>query len=157
MLKHTIEITKDNLLHEVAARLPQGFRFATITCIDLGDAFDLIYHFDKDYQLFNIRLRLGKDEELPSISGVFMAAVIVENELKDLFGIPVKGLIIDYGGRLLLSEGAPVAPQRKPTPAKAEPVAGAAAAASPAASPAVTAKSAPEQKTKQKAEGEKHV
>jgi Ni,Fe-hydrogenase III component G len=114
MLKNELPVTRETLLNEVAARRHLGFRFVTVTCVDLGDRFDIIYHFDKDYCLHSLRLSLGRSEELPSISPIFFAAVLVENELKDLFGIPVTDLAIDYGGRFLLSEGCPVAPQRKP-------------------------------------------
>ena len=113
MLANTTEVTLEGLLNAVAAKEPLGYRFVTITCIDLGEAFDLIYHFDKDYVLYNLRLKLARNEELPSISSIYFAAVLVENELKDLFGIPVTGLVIDYEGKLLLAEGAPPNPMRK--------------------------------------------
>jgi len=121
MLNNELPVTRDTLLNEVAARRHQGYRFVTVTCVDLGDRFDIVYHFDKDYVLHNLRLSLGRTEELPSISPIFFAAVLVENELKDLFGIPVTDLAIDYGGRFLLSEGSPVAPQRKPDATPAQP------------------------------------
>ena len=114
MLKNTKDITPDVLLAEVSMMMPHGFRFVTVTCVDLGDTFDLIYHFDKDYELSNLRLKLPKGQELPSISHIYFAAVIVENEIKDLFGVQVTGMAIDYEGRFLLAEGAPRAPQSKP-------------------------------------------
>ena len=119
MLKNVKEITRDDLLCEVASKLPLGYRFVTMTCVDLGDAFDILYHFDKNYELLNLRLRLPKGQSLPSISGQVFAALVVENEIKDLFGVAVDGLLIDYGGRFLLAEGAPVAPQLKQPPAAA--------------------------------------
>ncbi|MEW6263803.1 MAG: NADH-quinone oxidoreductase subunit C [Thermodesulfobacteriota bacterium] len=117
MIENVTEVTTSNLLNEVAAKLPQGFRFVTISCTDLGEAHDLIYHFDQDYTLYNLRLLLPKGQELPSISRIYLAAVIIENEIKDLFGIPVTGLVIDYEGRFLLSENAPLAPLNKPAAA----------------------------------------
>ena len=113
MLKNLKEITRESLLNEVASRIPQGYRFVTMTCTDCGDAFDVLYHFDKGYELQNLRLSLKKGEDLPSISHMIFAALVIENEIKDLFGINVTGLAIDYGGRFLLSEGAPVAPQAR--------------------------------------------
>lgn len=108
-----IEISLDNLLQEVSGKHRQGYRFVTMTCTDVGDGYDILYHFDKDYELFNLRLYLKKGEELLSISSVFFAALLAENEIKDLFGIPVRDLAIDYGGRFLLTEDAPVAPMGK--------------------------------------------
>lgn len=121
MLTNVKEISRENLLDEVAIHLPHGYRFVTMTCLDLGDSFEILYHFDKDYRLSHLRLRLRKDENLPTISGMVPAAVIVENEIKDLFGISVKGLSLDYGGRLLLAEGAPVAPLCKAASAAPDP------------------------------------
>ncbi len=116
MLPNQKEITRDELLEAVAGKLPQGYRFVTLTCLDAGDAFDVIYHFDRDYQLSHLRLRLPKGQTLPSISSMVFSAVIVENEIKDLFGIEVTGMKLDYGGKLLLAEGAPNAPMLKTVP-----------------------------------------
>jgi len=119
MLENTTEVTVDTLLGEVAIRMGQKYRFVTVTCLDGGDYHEIFYHFDRDYQLVNLRLLLTKGNTLPSITGVFAAAVIVENELQDLFGIKVTDLSIDYGGRLLLAEGAPQAPLNKTRAAEA--------------------------------------
>ncbi len=54
MLKNLIQINLDNLIGAVAAKRAAGYRFVTITCSDLGDAFDLLYHFDKDLTLENL-------------------------------------------------------------------------------------------------------
>jgi len=115
MLENTTNITTDTLLSEVAVRvgIGQKCRFVTLTCLDLGETHEILYHFDRDYQLTNLRLLLPKGQELPSITSVCPAAVIVENELQDLFGVKVTGLAIDYAGRLLLAENAPAAPMNK--------------------------------------------
>jgi NADH:ubiquinone oxidoreductase subunit C len=121
MLENTIDITTVSLLNEVASRMPQGFRFVTVTCLDGGDHHEIYYHFDKDYQLCNLRLQLPKGQPLPSISRIYFAAVLVENELQDLFGIKVADMVIDYGGRLLLTEDAPKAPLNKSVSVVAQP------------------------------------
>jgi len=122
MLENTINITTDTLLAEAAVRVGVGqkCRFVTLTCLDLGQEHEITYHFDRDYRLINLRLALPKGQPLSSITSVCPAAVIVENELQDLFGITVTGLSIDYGGRLLLAENAPAAPQNKTSGQNAE-------------------------------------
>jgi ech hydrogenase subunit D len=119
-LKDVTEVTREHLLSEVAARLPLGYRFVTMTCIDLGDAHELIYHFDKDMALDHLRLRLPKGEAAPSISPVYAAAALAENEIQDFFNLTFSGLILDYEGRFLLSANAPTAPLggKKPAPPK---------------------------------------
>ncbi len=123
MLQNCKDVTRENLLTEVASRLPLGYRFVTMTCVDLGDAFDVLYHFDKNYELSTLRLRLPKGETLPSVSGLVFAAVLVENEIKDLFGIAVTGLAIDYQGHFILADGAPTAPLLKNPPPPTAPAA----------------------------------
>lgn len=118
MIHNILPVTTENLLTIVSDFFIRKYRFITLSCTDLGDAFDILYHFaPKDYELVNLRLRLEKDQELPSISVVYFSAVIVENEIKDLFGVKMKDLVVDYQGKLMLSEGSPVAPQAKPIPA----------------------------------------
>ena len=114
MLTNVTEITLPQLHPEVWSLKNTGHRFVTMTCTDLGEAHDVLYHFDKDYELRHLRLRLPRGEALPSISPLFFAAVVVENEMQDLFGITVSGMAVDYKGRFILSEGAPLAPLNKP-------------------------------------------
>ena len=113
MLTNVTEVTPLNLHAEVFALRRKGYRFVTMTCSDLGDGFDVLYHFDLNYELCHLRLRLPLSEPLPSISDVFFAAVLIENEIKDMFGIDVQGMAIDYKGRFLLAEDAPKAPLLK--------------------------------------------
>lgn len=114
MIPNLSTIILDNLIGAVAARRAAGYRFVTITCSDLGEAFDLLYHFDKELKLETLRVRLPKGVELPSISAEYFAALLVENEIKDLFGIVVTGMLLDYQGRFLLPEEAPRKPFRGP-------------------------------------------
>jgi len=113
MLNNVTEISMDQLSVEVWKVKQDGYRFVTMTCTDLTDAHDILYHFDKQYVLKHLRLRLPRGAALLSISNLFFAAVLVENEIKDLFGIEFTGLAIDYKGRFILSDGAPVAPMNK--------------------------------------------
>lgn len=113
MLTHLLEVTPESLVGKVLALKTDGFRFVTMTCTDLGPSFDLLYHFDKNYELHNLRLPLPKGTPVLSISNIYFAAAIVENEIKDLFGISFEGLAIDYSGHLLLQEDAPETPQAK--------------------------------------------
>ncbi|HEY3378861.1 MAG TPA: NADH-quinone oxidoreductase subunit C [Armatimonadota bacterium] len=111
MLENVTEITTAQLLGEVQQMSNHGYRFITTSCIDMGNGtFDLLYHFDRDGQLKNFRLTVGHDVEVPSISKLIFSALLVENEIKELFGVNITDIIIDYGGHLLLSEGAPSTP-----------------------------------------------
>lgn len=113
MLTDVKEIEQGHLHSEVSKLKGDGYRFVTMTCTDLGDAHDILYHFDKHYELKHLRLKLPRGTTLPSISNLFFAAVLVENEMKDLFGLSIEGLAVDFQGRFVLSDGAPTAPLNK--------------------------------------------
>jgi ech hydrogenase subunit D len=103
-------LTLDNQLEKIGALQLHGWRFVTMTVVDNGEMFDIYYHFDLDYELMTYKLELKKGDTLPSISGVCFAAVVVENEIQDLFGITITGLAIDYEKHFLLAPDAPAQP-----------------------------------------------
>jgi NADH:ubiquinone oxidoreductase subunit C len=111
MITNVIPVTTETLLAKVGEFFLQKYRLVTISCTDLGEYIDVLYHFDKNYEITNLRLRLERNQPVPSISSIYFSAVIVENEIKDLFGVPVEGLVLDYEGKMMLAEASPKAPQ----------------------------------------------
>lgn len=105
-----MEISRDNLLDEVSALKEDGFRLVTVTCEREGDGYELIYHFDRDYSMKNLKLLIGVNENVMSISHIYPPAFLIENEYQDLFGLTFDNLIIDYKGSLYLAPGAPKSP-----------------------------------------------
>jgi ech hydrogenase subunit D len=97
-------ITIGTLLEEVKTLFQNGYRIVTATCLDQGENFEIIYHFDKDLQLLNLRMVFPKEAEVPSITGTYLAAFLIENEMKELFGAKITGIAVDYGGKLLVTE-----------------------------------------------------
>jgi len=81
----------------------EGYRFVTITCNELDENnMDLIYHFDKDLDLIHFRCQVEKNSHVPSISPLYFASFLVENEINDQFGLIFDNLVLDFGGSLLL-------------------------------------------------------
>ena len=78
-----------------------------------NDTLDVIYHFDKDFELKNFRLTVKRGEAVPSISKIYFCAILVENEMKELFGLNVENIAIDYGGHMLLSDDELSSPMAK--------------------------------------------
>ena len=103
-------LTLENQQEKIGALLLQGHRFVTMTVVDKGEEFDIFYHFDMDYEMTTYQLVLKKGDVLPSISNICFAAVIVENEIQDLFGITISDLVIDYEKHFLLAPDAPAQP-----------------------------------------------
>ena len=114
MISNLFEISKEQLIVEAQNMKYGGYRFITSTCVDTADGyFDVIYHFDKDLEMKNYRVRVKKEEEVQSISQIYFCAVLTENEMKELFGLNVINMAIDYQGHMLLSDTAPKTPMAK--------------------------------------------
>ena len=105
MKAEVICVSCDALVGEVARIKVEGYRFVTLSCAETdGNSVNILYHFDRNLALKHIRLSALKDTPIPSISPVYFAAFLVENEIQDLFGITFKGLVVDYKRTLYLEE-----------------------------------------------------
>ena len=103
MQGESTSICRDILLGEVAKLKVAGYRFVTISCVETSaEVVELLYHFDKDFNLRHLRLGVPHGAQVPSISPLYFAAFLVENEIQDLFGLCFDGLVIDYGRTLYL-------------------------------------------------------
>ena len=111
MLDNSEKIGAEELLSTVSVLKYKGYRFVTASCADNRDGtLDLYYHFDKDLELKNLALTVRRDEPVPSLTGLYLCAFLVENELKELFGLNIENIAIDYGGRMFLTGDAPESP-----------------------------------------------
>lgn len=110
MLLNERQVTHDELLTRVEEMKEQGYRFVTATCVQSGDTMELIYHFDRELTLAHLRLTTQRDATIHSISPIYGGAYFIENEVHDLYGLKFAGLVIDYAGKFILSDDAPMTP-----------------------------------------------
>ncbi len=97
------EITFDTMKDEMKKLLDDGYRFLTMSAVDLKDeGQQILYHFDKDLHEVHLRLAFAKGTVIPSISGVYFTAILVENEIRDMFDITFSDLPLDYSGTFYL-------------------------------------------------------
>lgn len=99
-----IEVEPSELIDKVRELRATHHRFMSTTCLDKGDHFDIYYHFDLNLNFVNLLVRVDKSESVPSITPVYFCAFLPENEMRDLFGLSIDGLNIDYGGHFLLTD-----------------------------------------------------
>ena len=92
------KITPDQLLAVVRQFKEEGYRFGQACAIARDEETELIYSFDKDHVLTNLRVFVKEGEEVESITKEYWSAFIYENELNDLFGIKFLHNALDYGG-----------------------------------------------------------
>ncbi|GHV05835.1 hypothetical protein FACS1894217_03400 [Clostridia bacterium] len=74
-----------------------GYRLSQ-ACVTTVEPYDLLYSFARDEELVSLRLRIAEGDEIESITGVFPYAYLYENEMKDLFGIKIRNINVDFKG-----------------------------------------------------------
>ncbi len=86
-------------------------RLIDIIAVDRQDGtFDLIYTFHHQNVLMDERFVIKADDELESIRDLYAAAIYMEREIIDMFGLRFNGL----EGGFLLDKNSPQTPLRKP-------------------------------------------
>jgi hypothetical protein len=124
MLQNEVIVSKTELVSEAQGMRAQKARFGTATCLDLGDRFEVIYHFEfEDSAGFvkHIKVNIGKEETLPSISSIYLCAALIENEMQDQFNIKISGLAIDFQKRFIRGKESPEFSLLKPIPSVLKP------------------------------------
>jgi len=80
------------LLAKMKAELDTWF-LSTISGVDKGEDFELLYHFGDTTGSIHVRTRIPKsDPRIPSICGVIPGAVLYEREIQEMFGITVENI-----------------------------------------------------------------
>lgn len=110
MLENLVIVDKNKIREEVNTMKLYNYRFVAVTCEKEGEAYELTYHFDLNYEMKHIRILINPEDIIKSVSSIYPSALLIENEYKDLYGFNFEGLLIDYKGNLLLSEKAPKTP-----------------------------------------------
>jgi NADH:ubiquinone oxidoreductase subunit C len=88
-----IEIARDSLL-EVAKILKDefdGYHISTITVLDSGENFELLYHILLTDGLVTLKVFLPRnDPSVDTLTDILPGAILYERELHDIMGIEVK-------------------------------------------------------------------
>lgn len=101
-------ITLDQVRPVAQANLDAGYRFVTLTVVNLGDGrLDIIYHYDKNLTMRHYRLTVPVGQNVPSISGIYFCAMLIENESRDHYGIIWDDIVVDFQGSLYLEQETP--------------------------------------------------
>jgi NADPH-dependent glutamate synthase beta subunit-like oxidoreductase len=116
-MENEILVDKADLIPTVQKLLAEKARLGTVSCIDVGDGFEIIYHFepqDRPEPLRHIKVRIAKEDTLPSISSLYLCAALIENEIQELFNVRISGIVLDFQKRFLRSKESPEAELLKP-------------------------------------------
>jgi ech hydrogenase subunit D len=94
-----IDIQLPALRSKVEAYHAKGWRFVNLNGSTVPDGVELIYAFSDQEPIENLRLVVGSTDEVPSISDLYFNSFFFENETHDLYGVNIKGIAIDFGGK----------------------------------------------------------
>ncbi len=97
-LEVTFETITVDQLHALAEqKFADGWRCVQIftTHDDVTQLNHLTYTFAKDCIQANYQIKdIKPEDEIPSISDVYLSCSVYENEAHDLFGVKIKGIVI---------------------------------------------------------------
>lgn len=95
------EIPLSLLTTTVMKERDEGHRLAQACASYVNDKYELIYTFaeGEDYRLVHYKITIDTDEVVPSISSIFSCAFTYENEMKELFGVKIEGIVPDYNNK----------------------------------------------------------
>lgn len=93
------EIAAGELLTEALTLKNEGYRLVAITCTN-KNGLELNYSFDKNYDLLSLRFMAGEETEVTSISIIYPYSFLYENEIKELFGVKIKNINLDFNNTL---------------------------------------------------------
>lgn len=121
-------------LRDIAHRMKdEGWRFIQTHAVYNDPNVDLYYSFMKNGEIINYRIEgVTKQDVVPSITDIFLAAFVFENEARELFGVDMRDIAIDFQGALYApAEAEPmrvITPEQKAAIEKARKAAAAKAA-----------------------------
>jgi NADH:ubiquinone oxidoreductase subunit C len=94
-LRINVKVAREQLL-PVLTYLKEQFGFthmATISGVDLGESFEVIYHLASNLATVNVRILTPRNApKIPSTCSVIHGAILYERELQDMFGLVVENI-----------------------------------------------------------------
>lgn len=114
-------IPLEKLIDTCKERKDEGYRLAQLCPkLERDDSITLIYTFIKESEMINYKVSGIKKgvTEVPSVTELFIAAFVFENEAHDLFGVNVVGNLIDFQGKFYSFAEGVEAPMTIVTPAQ---------------------------------------
>ena len=96
-----VEIPLDDLQREASIMKANGWRFIQTHAVNGEDGVDLYYSFMKDGAVRNYKIAgVKKETPVQSITNLFLAAFVFENEARELFGVDMRDIAIDFQGAM---------------------------------------------------------
>jgi NADH:ubiquinone oxidoreductase 27 kD subunit len=98
MTQNITTISYENLTSTVLKLKHEDYRLVQMCATTMDKEYELTYTFALGYDITSIRMVISEDTEIMSISDIYAPAFLYENEMKDLFGIKISLINLDYKG-----------------------------------------------------------
>ena len=95
-----IVIDPMDLPNKVLEEKRKNNRLVQICSVSDEGGYELSYSFAEGYDFINYRINIAEDVEIPSIADLFPSAALYENEMKELFGVNIQHINLDYNNQL---------------------------------------------------------
>ena len=90
--------TPDNIPALAESLKAEGYRMVQICGVTKQGCTEVIYTFDKDFDVRNFKVDIPFGTQVKSITPCYWAAFVYENEVHDLFGVEFTDSKLDYKG-----------------------------------------------------------
>ena len=94
------KITAAEFFPAVVHMKTENWRLVQICASCIEGGYEMSYSFCLRYDMVTLRLEVGEDEEVASITQIYPCAYIQENEAAELFGVKIGRIKPDYQDRL---------------------------------------------------------
>jgi len=74
-------------------------RLVQILAVNSADGVELTWSFAKDFNMVSLRANILNGESVASVTPVWHGAFLYENEIKDLYGVDIRNISVDYRGK----------------------------------------------------------
>lgn len=95
-----IDLSADLLPLNAVKEKSSGARLVQICAVNTEEGYDLLYSFAHTYQFLTYKVPLKEEEEIVSISDIFPSASLYENEMRELYGVKVRHMKLNYKDKL---------------------------------------------------------
>ncbi|HIU32815.1 MAG TPA: NADH-quinone oxidoreductase subunit C [Candidatus Caccousia avistercoris] len=99
-LNEIVPVKMEQFLPAVIQFKMDGCRLVQICASRLPGQYELSYSFAKACDMWTLRLTVGEDEPVSSITQVYPCAFLQENEVAELFGVKIENISQDYKHKL---------------------------------------------------------
>lgn len=109
-----VDLPSELLALKAVKAKDHGARLVQICAVNTENGYDLLYSFAKDYDFVTYKIAVDKDAEITSISDIYPSASLYENEMRELFGVKVRYMKLNYHNKLYtIDQETPFRPTEK--------------------------------------------